>query len=58
MTKGSFWLVGRYNISFLQIYAEVATGSETDMLTLIPKLVGKDDFVVLKFDVDPNRSEH
>lgn len=46
----------RYNISFLQIYAEVATGSPTDMLNLIPKLVTKDDFVVLKFDVDPNRS--
>lgn len=45
----------RYNISFLQIYAEVATGSETDMLKLLPKLVTKDDFVVLKFDVDPNR---
>lgn len=45
----------RYNIQFLQIYAEVATGSETDMIKLLPKLVTKDDFVVLKFDVDPNR---
>lgn len=45
----------RYNISFLQIYAEVATGSQTDMLRLLPTLVTKDDFVVLKFDVDPNR---
>ena len=45
----------RYNITFLPIYAEVATNSETDMLKLIPKLVTKDDFVVLKFDVDPNR---
>lgn len=45
----------RYNITFLPIYAEVATNSDTDMLKLIPKLVTKDDFVVLKFDVDPNR---
>jgi hypothetical protein len=45
----------RYNISFLQIYAEVNTGSATDMLKLLPSLVKKDDFVVLKFDVDPNR---
>jgi hypothetical protein len=45
----------RYNITFLQIYAEVATGSETDMIKILPTLVQKDDFVVLKFDVDPNR---
>jgi hypothetical protein len=45
----------RYNITFLPIYAEVATGSETDMIQLLPKLVTRDDFVVLKFDVDPNR---
>jgi hypothetical protein len=45
----------RYNISFLPIYAEVNTGSQTDMLKLLPTLVSKDDFVVLKFDVDPNR---
>lgn len=45
----------RYNISHQQIYAEVATGSDTDMLKLLPTLVTKDDFVVLKFDVDPNR---
>ena len=45
----------RYNISFLQIYAEVGTGSATDMLRLLPTLVRKEDFVVLKFDVDPNR---
>lgn len=45
----------RYNITFLQIYAEVNTGSKTDMVKLLPSLVSKDDFVVLKFDVDPNR---
>jgi hypothetical protein len=45
----------KYNITFLQIYAEVGTNSETDMLKLIPRLVKKNDFVVLKFDVDPNR---
>lgn len=45
----------RYNITFLQIYAEVATGSQYDMLTLLHTLVTADDFVVLKFDVDPNR---
>lgn len=47
----------RYNISFLQVYAEVATGSQTDMLRLLPTLVDKRDFVVLKFDVDPNRCD-
>lgn len=46
----------RYNITFLQIYAEVGTGSATDMLQLLPTLVTRSDFVVLKFDVDPNRS--
>lgn len=45
----------RYNISFHPIYAEVATNSDTDMLKLLPKMVSKEDFVVLKFDVDPNR---
>lgn len=45
----------RYNVTFLQMYAEVATGSDTDMLKLLPTIVSKDDFVVLKFDVDPNR---
>lgn len=45
----------RYNISFLQIYAEVGTNTETDMIKLLPKMVTKDDYVVLKFDVDPNR---
>ena len=44
-----------YNIKFLQVYAEVGTGSETDVLISLPKLVTKDDFVVLKFDVDPNK---
>jgi hypothetical protein len=47
----------RYNITFLQVYAEVGTGSATDMLKLLPTLVTRDDFVVLKFDVDPNRYE-
>ena len=42
----------RYNITFLQIYAEVGTNSDTDMINILPKLVTKDDFVVLKFDVD------
>lgn len=45
----------RYNITFLQIYAEVNTGSATDIIKLLPTLVRPDDFVVLKFDVDPNR---
>jgi hypothetical protein len=45
----------RYNITHMPIYAEVATGSETDMLQLLPHMVSKEDFVVLKFDVDPNR---
>ena len=44
-----------YNIKYYPIYAEVATGSETDMLKLLPTMVKKEDFVVLKFDVDPNR---
>jgi hypothetical protein len=45
----------RYNITFMPIYAEVATNSGTDMLKLLPTMVSRDDFVVLKFDVDPNR---
>jgi len=45
----------RYNITHLQMYAEVNTGTPNDMLALLPSLVTKDDFVVLKFDVDPNR---
>lgn len=45
----------RYNITFLPIYAEVNTGGKTDMLRLLPTLVRPEDFVVLKFDVDPNR---
>lgn len=45
----------RYNISVLPIYAEVNTGSASDMLRLLPTLVRPEDFVVLKFDVDPNR---
>jgi hypothetical protein len=45
----------RYNISFHQVYAEVGTGSATDMLKMLPTMVTKNDFVVLKFDVDPNQ---
>jgi hypothetical protein len=45
----------KYNIVHLQVYAEVNTGSKTDLLLLLPTLVKKSDFVVLKFDVDPNR---
>jgi len=45
----------RYNITFLPIYAEVGTDSNTDMIRLLPQLVTEHDFVVLKFDVDPNR---
>mmetsp|Transcript_3919 Transcript_3919/g.8837 ORF Transcript_3919/g.8837 Transcript_3919/m.8837 type:complete len:578 (-) Transcript_3919:150-1883(-) len=45
----------RYNITHMPIYAEVATDSATDMLKLLPTMVSKEDFVVLKFDVDPNR---
>lgn len=44
-----------YNISFHQIYAEVGTGSSTDIFVMLPNLVSKEDFVVLKFDVDPNK---
>ena len=45
----------RYNITFLPLYVEVNTGSTLDMIKLLPTLVTKEDFVVLKFDVDPNR---
>lgn len=45
----------RYNITFMQIYAEVGTDSKTDMLKLLPTMVTPEDFVVLKFDVDPNK---
>ena len=44
-----------YKVQHLKIYAEVGTGSDTDMIVVLPKLVSKDDYVVLKFDVDPNR---
>eukprot|EP01036_Dinobryon_divergens_P015505 gene15505-21004_t len=44
-----------YNITFLQIYAEVGTGSDTDVVKMLPTIVTKDDYVVLKFDVDPNK---
>lgn len=47
--------ISQYNITFLQIYAEVNTGSEVDMIQLLPKYINENDFVVLKFDVDPNR---
>lgn len=45
-----------YNITVHPIYAEVGTGSDTDIIKLIPSLVHESDFVVLKFDVDPNRN--
>lgn len=45
----------KYNITFLQIYAEVGTNSSNDMFNLLPTLVTKNDFVVLKFDVDADR---
>lgn len=45
----------KYVIEFLQIYAEVGTNSSQDIIKLLPTLVSKQDFVVLKFDVDPNR---
>jgi hypothetical protein len=45
----------RYNITFLPLYVEVNTGGAQDMLSMLPNLVTKEDFVVLKFDVDPNR---
>jgi len=47
--------LNNYNISFLQIYAEVNTNSDTDIVKMLPTLVTPEDFVVLKFDVDPNR---
>ena len=45
----------RYNITNLKIYAEVNTQQPSDIITMLPSLVGKDDYVVLKFDVDPNK---
>ncbi len=45
----------RYKISHHKIYAEVNTGTENDILKLLATLVTKEDFVVLKFDVDPNK---
>jgi hypothetical protein len=48
----------RYNITFLPVYVEVNTGGALDMLSILPTLVKKEDFVVLKFDVDPNRLAH
>jgi hypothetical protein len=37
------------------VYVEVGTGSNNDIANLLPNYVTEDDFVVLKFDVDPNR---
>jgi hypothetical protein len=45
----------RYNMTNLKIYAEVNTQSSTDIIQLLPTLVRPNDFVVLKFDVDPNK---
>eukprot|EP00606_Chrysophyceae_sp_TOSAG23-5_P001367 GSChrysophyteH2.ASY1.ANO1.585.1 assembled CDS len=45
----------RYEISIKKIYAEVNTGTENDILKLVGTLVTPDDYVVLKFDVDPNK---
>jgi hypothetical protein len=45
----------RYNISHQKIYAEVNTGTDTDILKLLGTLVTPQDYVVLKFDVDPNK---
>ena len=45
----------RYNLTNLRMYAEVNTQSASDIIQLLPTLVTKDDFVVVKFDVDPNR---
>ncbi len=46
----------RYNITNLPTFVEVSTGSENDMLRILPRLVTAQDFVVLKFDVDPDKS--
>lgn len=45
----------RYNLTNLPMYAEVNTGSQADVITMLQSLVRPEDFVVLKFDVDPNR---
>ncbi len=45
----------RYTITQHKIYAEVNTGTENDILKILQKLVTPQDFVVLKFDVDPNK---
>lgn len=45
----------RYNITSLPVYVEVGTNSSTDIVVMLPTLVTTQDFVVLKFDVDPNR---
>ena len=42
----------RYNITHYPIYIEIATGSDQDIVKLLPTLVNQNDFVVLKFDVD------
>lgn len=45
----------RYNLTNLPIYAEVNTGGASDVVNLLKSLVSPEDFVVLKFDVDPNK---
>jgi len=44
-----------YKITQHKIYAEVNTGTDNDILKLLQTIAKPEDFVVLKFDVDPNK---
>ena len=44
-----------YNITQHKIYAEVNTGTNNDILKILQQIAKPEDFVVLKFDVDPNK---
>ena len=45
----------KYKITQHKIYAEVNTGAENDIIQLLQRITKPEDFVVLKFDVDPNK---
>jgi hypothetical protein len=44
----------RYNFTTMPIYLEVFTGTQYDIIRIIRETVTKEDYVVLKFDVDVN----
>ena len=48
-------LTHSYTHSLTHSYTHTLIGSSDDIIQLLQKIVTNDDFVVLKFDVDPNK---